>query len=773
MHKKIMDHKIGILLIVPLFLISLYSPYQQYSLHQNQTPTEYIMNARLLLELGRCRTLNESYSTNPVQELTRNSLIIHENAWEKVIQEAQKDQYHKYGIYITRTLAVTHPEVYLQADRLFAATITTHTGFQKAYNIKDVLDSYLFGRDFEGPPFSFDDVDFAGYTIVKARNYYPEGYPVLPFCDRRLLPIASTLKSAQNQITQLELGVQYYCAHEGNGYLIYCENENTYYADGNTLTWMKTVKSVEEIEGNPVLIFSEHSVWYPLMERDDTGTDQFLRTIVEMYATEVTTPHLEEVEKSLHKELIQVTQLSSFEKDIITIATLRPSWNFDLYVDSDSFKTAEKAGIDFTAENRPFLKCANYLSPITSYLAAVAEKYVGKEKIRELTEEYLTYTCHARYMAYGHTWFRDFVEQTAEESYTTTAGYCIVQASNISAALDLAHIDHYWIQAFSTSGGHDWLYIPEFDVIVSNGLMFSAHNSILCYSEEEGSYNLIDFVGFRNEWVYFKDLKLRGTIPPEDFVEMLKELEGFHEDTLLVLKGYDGVPLEDFIEVLQEQKIVREYLEKGWKEKEDGELQTAFYHLYEAYTMAAVVYDHTDIIYEKEGLTITVLDLEKDLVFLCLHFIKSGDEATKEERYQDALQNFAVVNLCWRAFYSYSAFFVDSPEYQEYGEAGTIYTPGEIEEKIKECTAHLVTEAEELKEKGDLGESKEKYDFLIATLVEADWPYQEDIQKLESAKSDVEAEIARKQLLLMVSLIGGLIGGVLVIIKYKVKRKFK
>ncbi|MCK4432385.1 MAG: hypothetical protein KAV48_00465, partial [Methanomicrobia archaeon] len=183
-----------------------------------------------------------------------NAMVIHENAWEMVVNNAKEDQYYKYGIYVSRTLAVKHPEVYLQADGLFVTIITANKGFKKVYEIKNVHDEDLYEQTFETPPFSFDYVDFPSYEIIESKEYYPEGYPVLSFLDRRLLPIASTLKSAENQLTQLEKGVQVYFANKKENkemYLIYCDNENTYLSTGEDILSMKTLGSIEKLEGNP------------------------------------------------------------------------------------------------------------------------------------------------------------------------------------------------------------------------------------------------------------------------------------------------------------------------------------------------------------------------------------------------------------------------------------------------------------------------------------------------------------------------------------------
>lgn len=59
------------------------------------------------------------------------SMALHKNAWEKVVEKTKEDYSYKYSIFMARTLAVVHPEVYLQADGLFVTIITTNKGFKK------------------------------------------------------------------------------------------------------------------------------------------------------------------------------------------------------------------------------------------------------------------------------------------------------------------------------------------------------------------------------------------------------------------------------------------------------------------------------------------------------------------------------------------------------------------------------------------------------------------------------------------------------------------
>ncbi|MGC1121751.1 MAG: hypothetical protein WBA22_11725 [Candidatus Methanofastidiosia archaeon] len=507
------------------------------------------------------KTYLETYFSESkfIQSPVEESSSIHKSAWEMVIQKAHEDHSYAYSFYATRTLAVKHPETYLQADGLFVEIITTNTGFKRAFEIKDVHDENLYTRSYGTPPFSFSDIDFSTYTTIGFREYYPQGYPVFSFLDRRLLPIASTLKSADNRLTQLEKGVQAYFAARGEKemYLLYCDNENTYLYNGDDIIWANTLEPAEQIDGNPILIFNEEYVWYPLMERDDTDKDELLKTLVTAYATDVTVPHLEEGESAFLDELRRGTELPShLEEDMALLSALRPVWNLERYRKTDLNERVEESGIDFIAERRFLLKQGNYLSPITAYLAAISEACEGENKMIEVSREYLKHasTDTLQFAAHGHTWYCDLVEQTIEESYTTKAGHCIVQAANISAALDLAHMEYYWVEGYSekiVSGpnGDDWLCIPAFDGTVSNGLYLPGKQLLL---------NRINFVAINDIWAYVRELeRWVGTASPEELVAILTKLDDFYEEEIYIRETGEymylarSIPLEDFIKSLE------------------------------------------------------------------------------------------------------------------------------------------------------------------------------------------------------------------------------
>ena len=65
----------------------------------------------------------------------KNAKAIHEETWQKVVNEAKVDKYLKYGIYCSRSLAVKHPEIYLQADLRFFEHISTNPGCESKTGI--------------------------------------------------------------------------------------------------------------------------------------------------------------------------------------------------------------------------------------------------------------------------------------------------------------------------------------------------------------------------------------------------------------------------------------------------------------------------------------------------------------------------------------------------------------------------------------------------------------------------------------------------------------
>ncbi|MDD5038876.1 MAG: hypothetical protein PHN78_06125 [Dehalococcoidales bacterium] len=497
-----------------------------------------------------------------------------------VLEKAETDSYFKYGIYTSRSLMVKHPEIYLQADDLFLKAVQTNAGFQKSYEIDDVHNEYLLGNELTGPAFSFDLVDFAKYEIIGSAGIYPDKYPVLPYVDRRLLSIASTLKPAGIGVTQLAKAEQYYFSLKEKGtvldqlYLVYCDNENAYIHHQGDLIVANGLQKASQIEGNPVLIFNEKSVWYPLMERDDTSKDATLRQIVTKYATDLVVPELSDFEAGLVSRFVKATALGDSQVNMAVIAAAR-NWEREDVLQNKPFMVVwEKTGIwdKFPLRNlnarialvQGLLLKSNYLSPITAYLSAVIEDQEGEARIEALCREYLAHTISERPWAHGHIWMCGIMEFNIEDSYYAYAGCCTTQAANIKAPLDILGIDSYWIHARFPEPpleGHSHIYIPEQDLVVDNGRVnrtpTTYHASVLCNADgRETPRQCVTFIEYSGKWANLNPIdRYCGTLSPREAIDILNFLTSVHNDELRgITYNFTAISSGELINRLEAQK---------------------------------------------------------------------------------------------------------------------------------------------------------------------------------------------------------------------------
>ncbi len=487
--------------------------------------------------------------------------ILHIALWLNTTEKAVTDRLYANAIYASRTLAVVHPEVYLKGDLLFLRSINSVNGYQKAFNIKNVTDDYFTSSKVDGPPFSLALVDFNAYKTIPSLKQYPEGYPVLPYLDRRMLTLGCTLKTTSSMITQLELAEQYYFNLKRTlpanitKFIIYCDNENAYIINGETLTSMENLKTVTSISGNPILIFNEESVWYPLMGRDDGTVNQVLQRIVNKYSTGIKQPSLSEDEKEILQHLKSSTQLDS--ENQYTLALLASahmeqtsgSLNYNVYIPH-----WDKLGIPIPSGEglfRVMYKVANYLSPITARLAAVSSSSDGRTLLTAISKEYTAHTATFFYAAgnvsWGHTWPCGLLGNTVDEIYRTRGSHCVWQAASLAAVLDVLGIENYVMELGLSDNGeignaqwHNTIYVPKFDLVLGNGvvetLLYNRLNTVVSYSGPNKPRSVVRFlskgVGFADPFLS-SDAKMRyyyGTISPSNLSQILKQLANVHGD---------------------------------------------------------------------------------------------------------------------------------------------------------------------------------------------------------------------------------------------------
>lgn len=490
---------------------------------------------------------------------------IHKGAWSLVADEARVDPYHKYGIYTSRVLAVYHPEVYLKADAMFL----------RAVNNKEIKSNVRRGRIYTPitSTFEFDEVNLNAYEIVTISDFY-EGAPTLPYVDQRAFSLASTLRRLnveqkyivdQDKITQLNKAILYYLRENTrNIYLIYCDNENAYIHHDGTLLHAETLKEAS-IVGNPILIFNEDNVWYPLMGRDDTNEDTILKDLVETYATDIQTPELTSFEESLIEDLRIVTQLSDEDQYVLALLSASRTYTYSEYnkewlqtgggpddyitndevgekwlkifpdMDTPTFFTTIPphpfGGVDFAIINE-ITKRGNYLSPLTARLAHTA-----------LTDSEGNMAALSRsYQDMGYSWSALWTlgmqTYTIDETVYTGAGTCQVHGYNIASVLDVAGIDNYILHGYEIGySTHVINYVPGYDVVFTDGELVEDLTTIL--------YCPKNFMFLSHEkWAFIVKNSYSGTLSPEKAKEYLSFLREQHHDDIKGLSLTDGTVLD-------------------------------------------------------------------------------------------------------------------------------------------------------------------------------------------------------------------------------------
>ena len=132
------------------------------------------------------------------------------------------------------------------------------------------------------------------------------------------------------------------------------------------------------------------------------------------------------------------------------------------------------------------------------------------------------------------------LEYGIEHAYRTRAGHCVVQSAAMGAALELSGIDCYRLQGFATSNGkvagHDFIYVPQYDLIIHNGSALSKGGTVICPAKIGGDYRYLDFIEHEGKWAYIWRMSncspFYGTLSPNETIEILDYLKGVHNDDI-------------------------------------------------------------------------------------------------------------------------------------------------------------------------------------------------------------------------------------------------
>jgi len=485
---------------------------------------------------------------------------MHRTAWERLIKRAKDDPYAKYSLYASRTLAVRHPEAYLIGDNWFYEGARSIKGFKESYDEPTALGwcHMKYGHEFfkkgegyqgieDGHSLSFSGLQLGTYRLTEARRIYPE--PYLTLLDQRLGPLPLTLKTEGKVVTVLELAeIAYFQAKEAGTdaeqlFLVHCDNEEAYLLQEGELISIRTGHPVFSVEGNPVLIFNESAVWYPLMGRDDRGASAPLEEAVKRLVTGEPALVGEEWEHSLITPLKAVTSLDNLDQlHMAALASVRAGgWRFHPYAKAwKCFVPEEDLDIDISRRLgliREFDRLANSISPATAYLCEVVKGEGSlEERMRRLSREYLINTAVVRESeahgwkqawrleSWGHLWPCGLMEHTIDDAFRSRTGHCVSQAHMIAAVLEMSEIPHVVVN-FDRGGvkdgvNHHFVLSKDGSFLFDDGIV--NFRGIDTATEDYGPLLSFSVAG---EWASTVGDKLYGNISSARVEERIEEIK--------------------------------------------------------------------------------------------------------------------------------------------------------------------------------------------------------------------------------------------------------
>jgi hypothetical protein len=473
--------------------------------------------------------------TNP-QRMERAGQI-HEKAWSETVNKAATDKYYKYAIYASRTLSVKHPEIYLRGDGLFLEHITTTPGFAEAYERRNPYDDWFEQQYWLGPSFNLGQINLAALEVASAKDLYSEDAPFHLFLDRRVLPIASCLKTVDNRVTPLEKAfLLYFLIKEERDelpFLIYCDNGMTYLATKTSLLDVVTGSDIDTVDGDPVLIFNEQAVWYPLMERDDTGIDSSLQEVVDRYRKEKSVPVLSYFEQLIIDKLRAVTTLEGeLKENLAALAAMRGN-PFTMGFPSEwrACLTDYSSDIGYLLEDN-WVHRANLLSPLTAHLAAIIGPSDLATGVGQMVDTWRRcYGCR-----WGCIWKSSLVKYSIDEMMRIRYGHCVLQANCISSVLDLAGIKNVVFQAgvdVPSYPNHTVVSIPELGYVISNGDL-TDRNTVLNHlvRAPDTCFNTPRYIVSGDLWAVPFLGAYCGNWPPAALANEVEHLAGLYGDEI-------------------------------------------------------------------------------------------------------------------------------------------------------------------------------------------------------------------------------------------------
>ncbi len=392
-----------------------------------------------------------------------NAKSLHKLAWDQCLDSAAVVPAARYAPYAYRSLAVQHPEVYLLADNLISSTLEDLPGSRLAYRTRDLRDVEMYlrlaRRETKGGSFAWSlmtitpDSIFDSQSPSSAFDWLNLRAPSVAVLLKSFTPRLSTLESSLLRFSHLTRTSVF-----SDDIFIVVDRKGAGYLVGDTLLWLAGLsdRSVDDwADVSPVLVFNRKSVYSALTGRDDRTRDTLLESIMARLGSAANLSFGDE-DASRYSRLKSSTMLK--DSAAISFATLLASGLADRnqpVVDAawsactlSSSKTS--TCVNLLLEETIFW--ANRLSPRTAELARSLDAADITESLPAVQDQYLSWTgrrtnpsdtIDLRTESWGCLWSYDLLQTTIDDIARTRAGSSSSQALAMSAALDLAGMEHF------------------------------------------------------------------------------------------------------------------------------------------------------------------------------------------------------------------------------------------------------------------------------------------------------------------------------------------
>lgn len=536
-------------------------------------------------------------------------LTLHQEVWKQVAKGCVKNNYHKYSIYSSRSLAVSNPEIYLQADMLWMNMVNKYSGWGYDYLARDreltgadwwtkvgekINDGFRHGK--RSGAFQWENFDWKKHreNVIDLFDFYKDAEK-LNWVDNRLVFLWNAMKGLNWKMPYTSLAEAEYLrllSKRKKVYLILTENRKGYVAEfaGNNIILHDplTGDTIDNVDGNVVLVMNNKYVWYPLMGRDDRGKDINLKKIVEKYCEEERKPELTEFEKSILGYLREGTKLkdeieSSWTKLFAIRAVNQNTWRSKplrkLSAKLFPKRYKEDSGYSDSPQEQVCLgmvitEMGNRLSPIAATWATMLQKNASnpRKAFEALSNQYwkrFHRTDSRSEWVYGD-YYRCWLPNL-DDKLISGLGNCLVEATNVMAVLSLADLDEWKIYETNwwrveDKGGHVvcGAYTPSGNYTLNNGLFRERDGAclngplwnikgrvayVMIYTPKQGfmvTVQTINAANFSKFIVPFTNMSFDQTV---NFLQCIETLE---EKTLIATRQFptEGKTINDYIKHL-------------------------------------------------------------------------------------------------------------------------------------------------------------------------------------------------------------------------------